>query len=51
MRLTNEDIAAENIEKATERINEQNGGLAKHSTKCGGRYQLGRIKDHREGEC
>jgi hypothetical protein len=35
VRLTNADIAAGNIERATERMNEQDGGLAKHSTECG----------------
>ena len=30
--LTNADIAAGNIERVAERMNEQGGGLAKHST-------------------
>ena len=51
VRLPNADIAAGNIERATERMNEQDGGLAKHSTECGeGINWAGRIKEHGEGE-
>ena len=34
VRLTDSDIASGNIKRSTERINEQDGGLAKHSTGC-----------------
>ena len=34
VRLTKEDIAAGNMEKATERMNTGDGGLAKHASTC-----------------
>ena len=41
-RLTNAaDIAAGNIEKATEPMNEQGGGWVKHCTECGGKESAG----------
>ena len=34
VRLTHQDIEDGNIERATERMNDRDGGLAKHSTEC-----------------
>ena len=34
VRLTHQDIENGNLERATERMNERDGGLAKHSTEC-----------------
>ena len=34
VRLTHQDIENGNLEHATERMNERDGGLAKHSTEC-----------------
>ena len=34
MRLTHRDIEDGNVDRATERMNERDGGLAKHSTEC-----------------
>ena len=51
VRLTNEDIAAGNIDTANRRMNEGDGGLAKHASTClsGIDWQNAKIVNHESG--
>ena len=49
VRLTKEDVENGNMERATSRMNDRDGALAKHATSCENDIgRMGTVEDHRE---